>query len=125
MDPKSVKSVTLEALPVDPPQETLIRLNQIQILSTPIHYKNVRTGTYEVKLLSLGQFPVSILEVRNDIVLDGEVLKDLLVNRLLLFRQSRRLRRGSFMVLLVREERLVVHRWRASCTISRRGRRDG
>ena len=124
MDPESVKSVTLEALPVDPPQETLIRLNRIEILSAPIYYK-VRTGAYEVKLLFLGQFPVSILEVRNDIVLDGEVLKDLLVNRLLLLRQSQKLRRGGLMVLLVREERLVVHRRRASCTISQGGRKDG
>ena len=72
-------------------------------------------GAYEIKLFFLGQSPISIPkvsvpEVRNDKVLSGEMLENLLISRLLLLCQSQKRGWGGLVVLLVGEERFVVYR---------------
>ena len=67
-------------------------------------------GTYEIILLLLSQFPISILKVRDNKVLSGKVLENFLINRLVHFYQSQKLRWGGPVVLLVSEERFVVYR---------------
>lgn len=71
----------------------------------------MKEGAYEVKLLFFSQFavPIPFREARNDIVLSGEMLEDLLVNRVLLLPQGQELWRGSHVVLLGRKEGFTVH----------------